>query len=72
LQSLPADSFFQVFSFGSTHTSLNDDFKLLPLTKENLSFALSEINSYSADLGGTMIYPALKSCYEGLLQHDQK
>jgi hypothetical protein len=41
--------------------------KMIPLTKDSVNQALSEINTYEANMGGTMIYPALKACYDYLL-----
>ena len=61
LKSLPPGSYFNVVSFGSTHKYLYD--YSIPATNENLEHALSEIESFRADYGGTEIMIPIKSLY---------
>lgn len=70
LQSLPAESEFQIVSFGSHYTYLFGQAKMVPLTKENLQKANEAVNSFEADMGGTQILPALKTCFEDLLDKE--
>ena len=44
---------------------------MIPLTKENIKKALIELHSYEADLGGTVIAPALRNSYGELFGKSQ-
>ena len=68
LQSLPAESEFQVVSFGTEFSYLLGTSKMIPLNRDTVREAAVEIATFQADMGGTLIYPALKACYDNLLE----
>ncbi|KAM7540844.1 hypothetical protein Aperf_G00000031153 [Anoplocephala perfoliata] len=62
LKSLPRKCRFQIVSFGSEHSSLFP--QPVDYTEENLKQAMDHQAQLEADLGGTELYPALKSVYD--------
>merc|ERR1712226_388780 len=61
LKSLPADSYFNVISFGSRHEQLYNESRKFDTF--SLNDAISKISSFSANLGGTEIYRPLQSVF---------
>jgi len=62
LSSLPADSYFNVYSFGSRHEMLYNN--SVKFNNSNLNDAISKISNFTADLGGTEIYKPLATVFE--------
>jgi len=62
LRSLPFDSYFNVYRFGSDYRSFFDE--SVPYTKENLNIALEKTTTMKADLGGTNLLSPLKNIFE--------
>jgi hypothetical protein len=59
LKSLPVDSSFNIYSFGSSHESVFPGF--VEANDENLESAISEIQKFNANLGGTeLIHPLIE------------
>ena len=69
LQSLPANSYYQLIGFGSNFKKYDESPK--EYTKENIQKSLEIIKSLNADLGGTNIYSPLKSIYENKKEYDK-
>ena len=69
LQSLPANSYYQLIGFGSKFIKYDESPK--EYTKENIQKSLEIIKSLNADLGGTNIYSPLKSIYENKKEYDK-
>ena len=69
LQSLPANSYYQLIGFGSNFKKYDEYPK--KYTKENIHKSLEIIKSLNADLGGTNIYSPLKSIYENEKEYDK-
>ena len=61
LQSLPHGCMFQVISFGSSYTYFLGQEKMQPYNDDTLYHILQEVDSYSADYGGTEILEPIKS-----------
>ena len=40
---------------------------MIPLTKDSMNLAMQEVQTFEANMRGTLIYPALKACYDCLL-----
>jgi len=62
LRSLPRDSYFNVYRFGSTFESYFND--SVEYTKENMEAALNKAKTMGADLGGTNLLSPLKNIFE--------
>jgi len=69
LQSLPANSYYQLIGFGSKFKKYDEIPK--KYTKENIQKSLEIIKSLKADLGGTNIYSPLKSIYDDEKEYDK-
>jgi len=69
LQSLPANSYYQLIGFGSNFKKYDENPK--EYTKENIQKSLEIIKSLNADLGGTNIYSPLKSIYGNEKEYDK-
>ena len=69
LQSLPANSYYQLIGFGSNFKKYDESPK--EYTKENIQKSLEIIKSLNADLVGTNIYSPLKSIYENKKEYDK-
>jgi len=61
IHSLPVDSFFNIFCFGSQYTQLFPQSKAF--TDETLESAKQLLNGLDANLGGTEIYQPLKAIF---------
>jgi organic radical activating enzyme len=61
LQSLPANSYYQLIGFGSNFKKYDENPK--EYTKENIQKSLEIIKSLNADLGGTNISSPLKEIF---------
>ena len=57
LKSLPPNSFFNVYSFGSSYTALFTS--SMASDEKNVSDAINKIKTFIANMGGTEIYEAL-------------
>ena len=65
MKSLPSDdTYFQIISFGSTHTYLGDDKVALEYNQENLDLASEQIKKFQADMGGTSLAKPLSKALE--------
>jgi len=62
LKSLPPDSFFNIYSFGSSYELLYGS--SLESNEKNIKWAIEKILGFKANLGGTVIYEPLKHCFE--------
>lgn len=70
IKSLPLGSRFNVISFGSDFSKLFEN--LVDYTKENVELALSEVEQFDADMGGTEIYQPLFDIYQNKDQLHEK
>ena len=61
LHSLPYDSYFNVYRFGSSYESFFQE--SVPYTKENLETAIDKTNEMGADLGGTDLLSPLTDVF---------
>ena len=61
LKSLPQSSRFNVVSFGSGFSKMFSE--SVPYTKTNITSALSQLDGFDADMGGTEILAPLKDIY---------
>ena len=57
LKSLPPNSYFNIYSFGTSHSRLFPT--NLECTEKNINDAISRVNYFLADMGGTEILPPL-------------
>lgn len=63
LKSLPPNSFFNIYSFGSTYHRLYS--QSVPSTESSIADAIRQVERFQADLGGTEIYDPI---FEILMQ----
>ncbi|EAR98295.1 type A von willebrand factor domain protein (macronuclear) [Tetrahymena thermophila SB210] len=61
IKSLPLDSYFNIYSFGTEFSKLFDQSQ--KYSNENVELALNEIITYSANYGGTNIYQPLSEIF---------
>ena len=59
LKSLPPKSYFNIYSFGSTYSAMYLD--SIESHEKNVNQAIEKVKQFSADLGGTEIYPPIHS-----------
>lgn len=57
LKSLPPNSYFNIYSFGTSHSRLFPT--NLECTEKNINDAISRVSYFQADMGGTEILPPL-------------
>ena len=62
LQSLPANSYYQLIGFGSNFVKYDETPK--EYNQDNINLSMKCIESLNAELGGTNIYDTLKNIYE--------
>ncbi len=62
LKSLPADSYFNVVSFGSSHSFLHK--QSIKATDEAVEEAIETVSTFDADMGGTEILGPIKAVYQ--------
>ena len=62
LKSIPPDSYFNIYSFGDTFDALSKD--SLIANEKNINWAISKINKFEANYGGTHIYEPLFDVYK--------
>lgn len=63
LKSIPADSYFNIISFGSSYEMYSQSGSLLA-SQENIDQATQEVLRYEGDMGGTEILTALSAAYK--------
>ena len=63
LHSLPTGSLFNIWSFGSSHSSLFPTSQ--PYEDDMLAKAKAHVESMEADMGGTEIYQPLEAIFKG-------
>ena len=61
LKSLPPNSFFNVYSFGSSYSSLSSS--SMVSDEKNVNNAIQQVQSFDADMGGTEIYSAIQNIF---------
>lgn len=66
LKSLPADSYFNVVSFGTNYVSLFDS--SVAYSKDSLKNAAKVVSKFDANMGGTHIYNPLREVLEAPLK----
>jgi len=59
LQSLPSGSYFNIYSFGSSHSKLYE--KSVEYTKVTLNETINKISSFRGDMGGTNLLSPMKT-----------
>ena len=64
LMSLPSGCGFQIISFGSKHSWLDDSTDPIVYNNENLLRVKGQIASYGANYGGTEIYNPVQQIFE--------
>lgn len=67
LKSLPPDSLFQIYSFGSTYDAIYS--KTMECTEKNINWAINKINGFEANYGGTEIFNVLNECFNQPLKN---
>ncbi|KAL4470973.1 hypothetical protein ABPG72_013560 [Tetrahymena utriculariae] len=61
IKSLPTDSYFNIYSFGSQFSKLFEESQ--KYSNENVEFALAEVETYTANYGGTNLYEPLNDIF---------
>lgn len=62
LQSLPQNSKFNIYSYGSKFDSMFKE--SVPYDEQHLNMARNELNKFRSDYGGTKVYPPMKAALE--------
>ena len=70
LKSLPENSKFNIISFGSDYSVLNEENKII--NNENIQNAISSIEEFDADMGGTEISNVLDAIKNKYLEKEYK
>ena len=70
LQSMPAGSYFNIISFGSTFVSLYPE--SFEANQENINSAIDQLEMFDADMGGTEIFRPIKDAYNKPMIKDFK
>ena len=70
LKSLPENSKFNIISFGSDYSVLNEENKII--NNENIQNAISSIEEFDADMGGTEISNVLDAIKNNYLEKEYK